>query len=219
MAARSNPFIERTRCSRLRPLRLPLRSNVRCHENCIFFLSNFAIRVRERRPVSSPSDVVAIGYGTSYGMCIGYCYREIRVAGNAVRFVARGSAPEKTADGGYVVKPLGEAHGSLVLTDRETKELRRIVRRVRYAQLPDRLGCPDCADGGAAWTGLHNRRSPDQEDSLRSASRTTRTRGVECLVQSHRTAVQALDVPALGPPPRFALPSAAGASIELLEYC
>lgn len=104
-------------------------------------------------PPAQLRNVVEFSYGTSYGECMGYCRQEFRVSGSAVAFVAQGSYPQKPdpVNGSIRMQKLRDFHSLLTLNGRETEELWRLVRSVKYADLSERIGCPDCRDGGAEW--------------------------------------------------------------------
>ena len=103
-------------------------------------------------PVAPARNVASFAYGTSYGECMGYCVQELRISGDGVEFLAWGWYPGKAdARGSIPMHKLEEVHSSLVLSSSETEELWRLVWSVKYTDLPARLGCPDCNDGGAEW--------------------------------------------------------------------
>ena len=89
-------------------------------------------------PVSDP--VRLVGAGWSFGMCGGYCQAELVLAGASVTL---------TGSGWFDSEPLFENRGTLTPEGRD---------RIAVAAAPigsDTLepvyGCPDCADGGAAY--------------------------------------------------------------------
>jgi hypothetical protein len=81
---------------------------------------------------------------TSFGMCVGYCTTRLEISeGQAVLIrEARGGRggpnPAQT--------PLRYA---TPLTPGEWQEIQRLAANVDFDALPDTVGCPDCADGGA----------------------------------------------------------------------
>jgi len=88
-------------------------------------------------------NVQEIGYGTSFGMCVGYCMSDIAVNVNEVKFSKKkhGTNPEiKTC--------------TKKMTEDELNELNKLVNQHDFEKLPEVIGCPDCADGGAEWVAL-----------------------------------------------------------------
>ena len=116
------------------------------------------------RPVANEG-VIDVAYGTSYGMCIGYCVKQIRITGGKVDFSAEGwyftkgpdvqatnsNTGQSFAVGSSKQVPMKPVHTTLLLSSSEQQELRRLMRDARVDDLPDRIGCPDCRDQGAEW--------------------------------------------------------------------
>ena len=84
-------------------------------------------------------------YGTTSGECIGYCTKELEIAGRHVTFIATG------LKAGRSIPPVRQ---SLDLTTDELRALERLKKNSSIASLPERVGCPDCNDGGAEWIEL-----------------------------------------------------------------
>ena len=84
---------------------------------------------------------------------MGYCVQELRVAVDSVKFFAQGWYPEKVdaARRSIRMHKLEEVTSALVLNGLQTEELWRLVWSVKYADLPERVGCPDCRDQGVEW--------------------------------------------------------------------
>lgn len=98
----------------------------------------------EVSPVALP--VLRIKGGTSFGMCIGYCRTEIEVSSQKITMLR---------------KPWGRG-GNSDLPDKTcertitTQEWTALVNAINanlsgFKKLPETIGCPDCADGGAEW--------------------------------------------------------------------
>ena len=92
---------------------------------------------------ASMTDYV-INYGTSFGMCVGPCRKEINVVNNAVFFTVYYS----------------EGRGGIGGTPKVFKEnlditlknvLSKTIDYESFRKLNEIIGCPDCADGGAEW--------------------------------------------------------------------
>lgn len=90
------------------------------------------------------TDPLTIRTGTSFGMCVGYCVKEYVLNGTAVdlTMLSRNKAQaspkscQKTID-----QPTWDSLKTLADLDAFSKQ-------------PERLGCPDCADGGAEYIEL-----------------------------------------------------------------
>jgi hypothetical protein len=93
-------------------------------------------------PAPAP-DVTRIVATTSFGMCVGYCTTRLELSDGQAVLVreARGGR------GGGASQPAQRF--STPLTPDEWRELRRLAAAADFGALPDVVGCPDCADGGA----------------------------------------------------------------------
>ncbi|MES2650363.1 MAG: hypothetical protein V4663_01420 [Bacteroidota bacterium] len=91
----------------------------------------------------SVNDVDVIGYGTSFGMCAGYCVNNLTINDENVVFskIKRGTAPDtKTC--------------TAKLSASEANEIKKLISQAKIDKLPKTIGCPDCADGGAEWVSV-----------------------------------------------------------------
>jgi hypothetical protein len=79
---------------------------------------------------------------TSFGMCVGYCTTRLELSeGQAVLI--------RQARGGRGGAPGPDQLFSAPLTPSEWRDIQRLASNVDLEALPDVVGCPDCADGGA----------------------------------------------------------------------
>lgn len=89
------------------------------------------------------ADVTRVVSTTSFGMCVGYCATRLEITeGQAVLIrEARGGrgAPQNLPEQRYATE----------LTPAEWQEIQGLAASVDFDALPDTVGCPDCADGGA----------------------------------------------------------------------
>lgn len=95
--------------------------------------------------VDTPSQTVTrVVSTTSFGMCVGYCTTRLEITeGQAVLIrEARGGrgAPQPTPPEQRFTRPLSAA---------EWQEIQQLAAAADMRALPDVVGCPDCADGGA----------------------------------------------------------------------
>ncbi|WP_167614113.1 hypothetical protein [Maribellus sediminis] len=87
-------------------------------------------------------DADYLKYGTSFGMCIGYCTHEIQVTSNKIDFKKNGHNMEGL---------LPEVSLSAEIDQNYWLPLVENIDFDAFKQLDSIIGCPDCADGGAEW--------------------------------------------------------------------
>ena len=92
-------------------------------------------------PAQSVTRIVST---TSFGMCVGYCTTRLEISEGQAVLVreARGGrgAPNPAQTPQRFTAQLSAA---------EWQEMQRLAANVDMDALPDVVGCPDCADGGA----------------------------------------------------------------------
>ncbi|GAB2548294.1 hypothetical protein [Spirosoma aerophilum] len=127
-------------------------------------------------------DGAIIRTGTSFGMCAGYCQKDYVLTGVDLTLTTTSNNnptqyPTKTCQ--------------TTISQESWNSLRDLVNPDAFKKIPERLGCPDCADGGAEYIELE---SGDQRhrvtfeygktipgfESLVSALRSQRERFDEC---------------------------------------
>jgi hypothetical protein len=106
--------------------------------------ASLALAACASAPAAAPaSDVRQIASTTSFGMCVGYCTTRLEISEGQAVLVreARGGrgAPQN----------LPEQRFTTTLSASEWQEIQRLAANADLSALPDRIGCPDCADGGA----------------------------------------------------------------------
>lgn len=89
-------------------------------------------------PPSDPVSLVAAGW--SFGMCGGYCKADLVLAEGSLAL---------TGSGWISDEPLFENRGTLTSAGRE--RIAAALTKLRGVALEPLYGCPDCADGGAAY--------------------------------------------------------------------
>ncbi|SFH51347.1 hypothetical protein [Pedobacter insulae] len=85
-----------------------------------------------------------IGYGSSFGMCVGYCNHSLSISENKVTFVKKANSQ---------TSPDTKTCSSTLAAD-EAKVFKDLMEDSKIAALPKTIGCPDCADGGAEWVSV-----------------------------------------------------------------
>ena len=93
---------------------------------------------------TAPAD--AVEWGSSFGMCVGYCAARLVVAGGTATLT-------ETATRSGELPPRVQMRA---LTSAEAASLAEARTASRVAT--DTLGCPDCADGGAEYVALGGQR-------------------------------------------------------------
>jgi hypothetical protein len=96
------------------------------------------------RHLSSPQESAAaleIRSGSSFGECLGYCIREIRITEATVIYTASGWRSVQFPEKRTVSR----------LSSSPWRQLTQLLDPEALQSLPERIGCPDCADGGAEW--------------------------------------------------------------------
>ena len=90
------------------------------------------------------SNVHSIASGTSFGFCRSYCRRSVNITSNPSQLTALKEPNFEQAEYPPVQK-------TLAFTDAKWNELVALLNLKTFAALDERIGCPDCADGGAEW--------------------------------------------------------------------
>lgn len=84
-------------------------------------------------------NIKQLNYGTSFGECIGFCKHEVTLKTNKATFKCYSVYPTlQTLTSTDSIK--GSAVDSIYSLDTNS-----------FFNLPETIGCPDCADGGAEW--------------------------------------------------------------------
>ena len=79
---------------------------------------------------------------TSFGMCMGYCKTRLEISHGQAVLV-------REAGGRRGAQPLPEQRITAALAAGEWQEIARLAAEAKIDGLPEVIGCPDCADGGA----------------------------------------------------------------------
>lgn len=85
--------------------------------------------------------LTTIRYGTSFGECLGYCIKELTLTGDQVSYDFRGW----DIDGNDLRKTCSQ---------KVDISMHIAIEEGVFFSLPEVIGCPDCADGGAEWIEL-----------------------------------------------------------------
>lgn len=94
--------------------------------------------------INSTNNVISqIKYGTSFGECIGYCKRDIALNSRVVSY--------HCASWNTDFPPITRTE---VLNVAAWDSVKLNINITDFFELPETIGCPDCADGGAEWLEL-----------------------------------------------------------------
>lgn len=90
------------------------------------------------------NEIVSVKHGSSFGMCNGYCFNEYTYnESSAIKYSK-----------GWGRTDLSNYPDKFDTTDFSTKDWDNLLSTfdtVKFYALPEIIGCPDCADGGAEW--------------------------------------------------------------------
>jgi hypothetical protein len=92
-------------------------------------------------PTPTASNVSQIVSTTSFGMCQGYCSTRLEIAS--------GQAVLIREPGGRGPRTLVTQRFTATLSSAEWEEISQLAAHTDLSSLPNVIGCPDCADGGA----------------------------------------------------------------------
>jgi len=108
---------------------------------------DYPVVVAEEQPVQW-TDTITIRFGSSHGMCVGYCRQEFEL--HPTTLVGQRYTGGRGAD--PVKYPMQRQVANL-----NAGQYEQVVMALHSNALwsgPDTVGCPDCADGGACWMEL-----------------------------------------------------------------
>ena len=91
---------------------------------------------------TAPSGVRQVVSTTSFGMCVGYCSTRLEIS-------QAGAVLTRSSRGGRGGATLPDQRFEAPLSASEWQEISALAANARISALPDTIGCPDCADGGA----------------------------------------------------------------------
>jgi hypothetical protein len=85
------------------------------------------------------NNIARINYGTSFGECVGFCKREVTIISVNATFNCYSWYPTTQT-----------VTNTLILDSTKLDSISRL-NTSSFFELPEVIGCPDCADGGAEW--------------------------------------------------------------------
>lgn len=93
---------------------------------------------------ASENQILSISDGFSFGFCRGYCRRSINITLISNELVA-------LKEPNYEQEAFPPVTKTYPFSTSAWQELISSVSATDFQSLDDRIGCPDCADGGAEW--------------------------------------------------------------------
>lgn len=85
------------------------------------------------------NNIAQVNYGTSFGECIGFCKREVTIKSINATYKC------------YSWYPITQTITNNAEINVSTLDSIRNLNTKSFFDLPETIGCPDCADGGAEW--------------------------------------------------------------------
>jgi len=82
--------------------------------------------------------------GTNAGFCIGYCMKEFVITPEKIIYTNNARSFEENTEFPLIIKEVS-------FSESEWNELVRLVDFEKFNSLPDRVGCPGCADAPVEW--------------------------------------------------------------------
>jgi hypothetical protein len=89
------------------------------------------------------SETVILRSGTSFGMCIGYCVKDLEINGIQATFTKRANPIQQDR---YPTRTCTQT-----ITASKAADLKALALFNEFKKQPETIGCPDCADGGAEY--------------------------------------------------------------------
>ena len=86
------------------------------------------------------TEIKQIRYGTSFGECVGYCNSDILLRAGLVTYTSSGW-----------VNSVETITCTEPLSVESWNSFKNGLNFSNFLKLPETIGCPDCADGGAEW--------------------------------------------------------------------
>lgn len=126
------------------------------------------------------SETVILRSGTSFGMCLGYCVKDLEINGTQATFTKRSNnQPDR-----YPTRTCNQT-----LTATKSADLKALALFNEFRKQPETIGCPDCADGGAEYIEMQ---VGDQKHRVKFEYNKT-IPGFETLVKELRTQREAFN--------------------------
>jgi hypothetical protein len=93
------------------------------------------------------TEIIRIKYGTSFGFCVGYCWKQLTINGDEIQFEKMSREEDEPVN----------CERDIDCSD--WVPLSQNFDLENFFALEEVIGCPDCADGGAEWIEIQSNRS------------------------------------------------------------
>jgi hypothetical protein len=110
-------------------------------------LAAFAQQPAPPHQPAPDAHIVRIAYGSSSGMCLGYCQHETVVTPQAIRTLSR----TNLSLSGYRDREHPDMKSRRKITAEQWQRAQAAVDTDSLFSLPDRIGCPGCVDEPVDW--------------------------------------------------------------------
>lgn len=110
------------------------------------FALSFAALAACSIPPETPTDdgrTLRVEHGTSFGMCLGYCTTTLHVDADSTVLTL--------TPGGRGDTSIPERRFAIATPPDRWAQIAAHAGSTAVDALPETIGCPDCADGGAEW--------------------------------------------------------------------
>jgi len=105
----------------------------------------------QAKEVTTPEQLRSISViktGVSFGECLGYCEQELSLTSEGMTFTKEGHDLNRQTN---LMMELPRKDVNFPLTTSEWDAIVLLVNLEVFNALPERIGCPGCADGGVEW--------------------------------------------------------------------
>ncbi|QPH41443.1 hypothetical protein [Pedobacter endophyticus] len=113
-------------------------------KNLLLFLSFLSLFFFSACKKDNIKNLNSISYGTSFGFCSGYCSNTLLISDSKLTFSKTKNG--QTPDTRTCTKTISENEIAAIKTE---------LNMSKITSLPEVIGCPDCADGGAEWVAVN----------------------------------------------------------------
>ena len=93
------------------------------------------------------TEIVKIKYGTSFGFCTGYCWKQLVIKNDQLVFEKMSREENEPV------------HCERDIDCSEWIPVAQNINLEKFFTLNETIGCPDCADGGAEWIEIQTQTS------------------------------------------------------------
>lgn len=108
------------------------------------------------------NNIMYIKTGTYFGQCAGYCQEEFTITQNKIIYLSK--------SGGRGGNNFPDITKERTISIDDYNNLSKLIDIKKFKSLPERIGCPDCDDGGGEWLEIKDDNSTKRIDFVYSKS-------------------------------------------------